>query len=130
MEPVAASKGIEIRLETPNVGVPSVFGDQQRMRQVMLNLVSNAVKFTCHGFVRIGLSSSSRRHRIALQIDVEDTGIGIPEDKQADVFEPFVQVGDQSETSIRGTGLGLALCQRRARKRGWKRNDLFRASRA
>lgn len=85
-----------------------IFGDQARMRQILINLVGNAIKFTKQGGVtlRLGTRQNLEKH---LLIEVEDSGIGIaPEDRKR-VFEPFVQLGEHSVN--RGTGLGLTITQ-------------------
>ena len=95
-------------------GVPQYLtGDAGRLRQVVLNLAGNAVKFTNHGRVAIEVGCLElRENKAHLRVRVEDTGIGIPEEAQARLFEKFMQ----AETSIRrrfgGTGLGLAISKR------------------
>ena len=85
-------------------------GDMTRIRQVLLNLVSNAVKFTHHGFVdvRIGVAAF-RGSEALLQISVEDSGIGIPKERLGSLFESFTQVDASTTRRYGGTGLGLAI---------------------
>ena len=104
-----------IRLETriaPEVPARAI-GDQQRLRQVLVNLVSNALKFTTKGSVRIACSvdNISAGH-LQLRFDVSDTGIGIPLAAQARIFEPFEQVSSRNSKDHGGTGLGLAIAKR------------------
>ncbi len=93
-------------------GVPSYLsGDEQRLRQVLLNLIGNAVKFTESGFVRLLVSAEASHGGNAhcLHFIVADTGVGVPADKQKTIFAPFEQ-GDGSKTrKYGGTGLGLAI---------------------
>jgi len=110
LAPHAAGKGIEFAVNCPS-NVPRILvGDGGRIRQVLLNLAGNAVKFTSQGHVRIRVSCPERHADSALvRISVEDTGIGIPEDMQKSLFGKFTQ-GDTSITrQFGGTGLGLAI---------------------
>ena len=89
--------------------LPSINGDRDRLIQVLINLISNAVKFTPDGSITI-----VAWHEVeagAIQIAVSDTGIGIPEADQAKVFEPFGQAADTRPDRPHGTGLGLPICR-------------------
>ncbi|MDA8743563.1 PAS domain S-box protein [Rubripirellula amarantea] len=86
--------------------------DAVRLRQILLNLVGNAIKFTDTGEVRLEIDYDASSQR--LHFHVVDTGIGIPSDKLDTLFEPFVQVDNTSTRSYGGTGLGLAICSRLA----------------
>jgi signal transduction histidine kinase/CheY-like chemotaxis protein/ligand-binding sensor domain-containing protein len=90
-----------------------VVGDSHRLKQVLVNLVSNAIKFTKDGeiFVNVKLGDSSNG-TLGLQIDVSDTGIGIQEDKIERLFKPFSQVDSSTTREYGGTGLGLVICER------------------
>ncbi len=109
----AHSKGLElawsIDADMPNV----VVGDRTRLRQVIVNLVGNAIKFTHQGEVvlRVHCQSSSDGEVVA-RFAVTDTGIGIPEEKQSLIFEAFSQVDASTERQFGGTGLGLAISSR------------------
>lgn len=104
-----------------------IFSDKSKVRQILLNLVGNAVKFTERGFVRIRLSLAPQRPlpsqgshdsaRLALAIEIQDSGCGISEDKLNAIFEPFVRL-DSGLTSHAGSGLGLTLSRRYARAMG------------
>jgi signal transduction histidine kinase/CheY-like chemotaxis protein len=109
--PRAHEKGLEIALViAPNVPL-QVAGDDGRLRQIILNLASNAVKFTQTGGILVRLEAPVAGRLI---ISVEDTGIGIPQDKAAAVFEEFQQA-DSSHTRVYGgTGLGLAIVKKLA----------------
>ena len=95
-------------------GVPDgVVGDAPRLKQVLLNLIGNGVKFTEKGGVTLRLSSQPAGEKAArVRFEVQDTGIGIPAQAQQQVFQPFHQV-DSTRSRLRGgTGLGLAISQR------------------
>lgn len=106
----AAEKNLEL-IVCGSADVPAVvFGDAGRFRQIVTNLVGNAVKFTDQGHVRIDMSASDPNDRnINITLRVEDTGVGIPADKLASVFEKFSQVDSSSTRRHEGTGLGLAI---------------------
>ncbi|MBQ7253017.1 MAG: response regulator [Kiritimatiellae bacterium] len=105
---VAAGKGIELANRTE--GVPAVLLDAHRFRQILFNLVGNAVKFTDRGSVTVAASLSGTD----LEVAVSDTGCGIPSDMLSSVLDPFVQVRDPSHSADRdaGSGLGLSICKR------------------
>jgi signal transduction histidine kinase/DNA-binding response OmpR family regulator/ligand-binding sensor domain-containing protein len=88
-------------------GLPNVTGDQDRLIQVVINLISNAVKFTDVG----SITCSARRHKSELMVSVTDQGIGIAPADQSMVFEKFKQVGDTLTDKPKGTGLGLPICK-------------------
>jgi EAL domain-containing protein (putative c-di-GMP-specific phosphodiesterase class I)/signal transduction histidine kinase/CheY-like chemotaxis protein len=93
-------------------GVPRmVSGDSVRLSQVVSNLVNNALKFTEAGFVKIAVRNCSADPRL-IELSVEDTGIGIPEEKLATIFEVFSQADQTTTRKYGGTGLGLAICRR------------------
>jgi two-component system, NarL family, sensor histidine kinase BarA len=89
----------------------SIFGDPVRLGQVVTNLVNNALKFTERGFVSvdIGFSAEDRRR---IEIRVQDSGIGIPDDKLVTIFSPFSQADQTTTRRFGGTGLGLSICKR------------------
>ncbi len=109
----ASGKPVELLWEV-DAEVPSwVRGDPTRLRQVLLNLVGNAVKFTASGEVGVRVSQESRAGGVTrLRFEVRDTGIGIGRDALARVFQPFVQADDSTTRRFGGTGLGLAICKR------------------
>ena len=100
------SKGLYLSLEEPEP-LPQVFCDQIRVRQVIINLLSNAGRFTTHGGVKVRCESDQEK----LVIKVADTGPGIPEDEQARIFEPFQQLDNSTRRLYGGSGLGLAICR-------------------
>ncbi|MEY2470099.1 MAG: hypothetical protein QOF21_2797, partial [Actinomycetota bacterium] len=108
--PAARGKGITLS-GTIGADVPAtIFGDRLRLRQVIANLLSNAVKFTEAGSVDLVVRVDSW----SLVFEVLDTGIGIPEDTRARLFEPFVQADESTTRRFGGTGLGLAICRQLA----------------
>lgn len=117
----AHAKGIELAgLISPEVP-DRVRSDPTRIRQILNNLLSNAIKFTGRGEVTARVSSrpaSSGAGEIELHIDVRDTGVGIPEEKCASLFEVFSQADDTITRRFGGTGLGLAICKRLAHAMG------------
>ncbi|NJN70124.1 MAG: hypothetical protein HC801_07525 [Nitrospira sp.] len=89
-----------------------VVGDPTRLNQVLVNLVSNAIKFTESGHVMISIEPAPDRSTAhALRFLVSDTGIGIPPDKLRSIFEPFTQVDSSTTRKYGGTGLGLSISQ-------------------
>jgi signal transduction histidine kinase len=110
LAPRAAQKGVELVIRwTP--GTPrSVVGDEGRVRQVLLNLAGNAVKFTSRGHVLIGVDCVEQSGgRALVRISVEDTGIGIAPAAQKEIFEKFTQADGSITRRFGGTGLGLAI---------------------
>jgi PAS domain S-box-containing protein len=104
----AESKGLAFRYEALNDLPESVQGDERRLRQVLVNLLGNAVKFTEVGTVYFRV----RYHQPRLFFEVEDTGSGIPADHVKDIFLPFRQLKQPHNKQPEGTGLGLAISQR------------------
>ncbi|MEQ9824369.1 MAG: ATP-binding protein [Puniceicoccaceae bacterium] len=110
--PLAREKGIELSLYCDPVIQRKRMGDAARLRQIFLNLLSNAIKFTEKGFVRVRINSiDSSQQQDWLRIEVEDSGVGIPFEKQNQLFEPFSQVDDGSMRKLAGSGLGLSICR-------------------
>jgi len=107
----AQEKGLEL-IENIETNVPdSLIGDSVRLRQIIINLVGNAIKFTSEGRVEIGIEIESRSEdEVCLQFSVMDTGIGIPTEKQLNIFEAFSQADGSTTRKFGGTGLGLAIC--------------------
>ncbi len=106
----AKEKGLEF-LCAASPEAPSILqGDPGRLRQILINLAGNAVKFTSAGEVVVlaGVESETE-DEVVLRFSVRDTGIGIPDDKQADIFEQFTQVDSSTTRKYGGTGLGLAI---------------------
>jgi PAS domain S-box-containing protein len=103
----ADEKGLYLRLETPGTLPEYVNGNERRLRQLLLNLLANAVKYTHKGGVTLRAGYEKNGPGL-LKIEVEDTGIGIPKDMLATIFEPFTRIAEPGQHSD-GTGLGLAI---------------------
>ena len=112
MELRAVEKGLALGMQVPT-DAPVLLGDPGRLRQVLLNLVGNAVKFTEAGRVVVAATmEDAGAGRIRLRIAVRDTGLGIAPEVQARLFEPFAQADGSISRRYGGTGLGLAICRR------------------
>ena len=111
----AAEKDLRFMVEVEEKIPDSLILDKARLRQILFNLVGNAIKFTEKGHVRMTTraeSKSYKKNMIDLIITIEDTGIGIPEEEQERIFESFIQQDGKSTRKFGGTGLGLAICKR------------------
>jgi len=112
-------KGIVIDTDCQGTGGARYRADSTRLRQMLANLVSNAVKFTTQGFVRVDAREISRdRGTALLEFSVSDSGIGIPVDKQSLLFKPFSQADSSTTREYGGTGLGLSIVRRLAEMMG------------
>jgi PAS domain S-box-containing protein len=113
MELRARQKGLALGCDIPP-GLPRIMkGDPGRLRQVLINLVANAIKFTAQGRVTVALSAGEEQDgRSEITFAVHDTGIGVPAEKQGMIFEAFAQVDGSTTRQYGGTGLGLAICRR------------------
>lgn len=112
LSPKATVKGVEIILRY-DPDLPEFYdGDVGRVRQVVTNIIGNAVKFTNAGYVYIDVTAQKGPTGYDLSIAVTDTGIGIPEDRIDDIFSAFEQVDGAATRSFEGTGLGLAISSR------------------
>ncbi len=115
------SKGIELNVAVDPEIPELLLLDDLRIRQIVFNLVGNAVKFTGNGGIEVAASvmdPSESSDIITLKIAIRDTGIGIPEDQQKSIFEPFKQMDGQSNKKYGGTGLGLSISKRLAEVMG------------
>jgi len=101
---IAEEKNIQIIFNPPNTGL-QVFGDKERLRQVFVNLIQNAIKYTDEGNVEILLEEEKK----SVNINVIDTGIGIPQEDIDRIFERFYRVDKARSKAVGGTGLGLAI---------------------
>jgi len=109
----AHAKGLELTVSVDPTLPPRVRGDAGRCRQVLLNLAGNAIKFTSQGEVSLALSVlENGAAGTRVRCEVRDTGIGIPRDRMAVLFEPFSQVDSSTTRQFGGTGLGLSIAKR------------------
>jgi len=105
-------KGLALKTTVDEALPAMVMGDVVRVRQVLINLLGNAVKFTSEGSVELGINLvSHKQDDIQIMFSVRDTGVGIAQNKQAAVFEQFTQADSSTTRSFGGTGLGLAICK-------------------
>ena len=109
---LAKDKGLDLLLKIDK-GVPELIeGDPVRLRQVLTNLINNAIKFTHKGRVVLDIKVASKeKDEATLLLSVQDQGIGIPKDKQDSVFHIFTQADESTTRRFGGTGLGLAICK-------------------
>ncbi len=114
----AQEKAISLQFDVDGAIPETVLSDPTRLRQIITNLVSNAIKFTQRGKVKACIRLISEADGPRLAIDVSDDGVGIPHDKLESIFEPFVQADSSITRSFGGTGLGLAISRRFARLMG------------
>jgi two-component system, sensor histidine kinase and response regulator len=113
MEVPAQEKGLELRYENRTAMPARVLGDPGRLRQVVVNLLGNAIKFTATGGVTLSvLEASQERQGLTLHVAVFDTGIGIAPEWQDRIFDAFVQADGSDTRCHGGTGLGLSICSR------------------
>ncbi len=104
---LASEKGVKLEVK-PNDNVPLVYSDEEKLYHVFQNIIGNAIKFTDEGSVEIYLSVKKER----ILVDVSDTGIGIPDNQVAYVFDEFMQVDGSFSRKFQGSGLGLAIAQK------------------
>ena len=116
MAVVAHNKGLDLRYET-EPGMPlALLGDPTRLRQVLVNLLNNAIKFTEHGYVAVRAAVHSLNPEEAVvRFSVADTGIGMSAEQRQVIFEAFRQADGSTTRRYGGTGLGLSICQRLVR---------------
>jgi signal transduction histidine kinase/DNA-binding response OmpR family regulator len=119
LQPKADEKGLALTWQVPDA-TPDVYaGDPHRVRQIVMNLLGNALKFTAQGEISLSANLEELDGDVAmLHFAVGDTGIGIPQDKQALIFDAFAQVDSSTTRRFGGTGLGLAICKRLAEGMG------------
>ncbi|HEV2557230.1 MAG TPA: MASE1 domain-containing protein [Microvirga sp.] len=113
VEAQARRKGLDVRVTLDSNAPTGLMGDEMRLRQVLLNFLNNAVKFTAKGSVSLDVTLKGEdEHGAVLLFEVRDTGIGIPDDKINRLFKRFSQVDGSITRQFGGTGLGLAICKR------------------
>lgn len=117
----ARGKGLELIGDMPITVQSQFMGDEGRIRQILINLIGNALKFTDRGFVRLAVSmpdSGPKENAVRLRLAVQDTGIGIPPEKLAKIFNQFEQADNTTTRRYGGTGLGLSISQQLAQAMG------------
>ncbi len=109
----ASDKGLELICSLDENLPAQIIGDSTRLRQILINLIGNAVKFTDHGEVLLKANASHiDDQHVALDISIQDTGIGISKEAMQRLFEPFSQADASTTRRFGGTGLGLSICKR------------------
>ncbi len=108
----ASEKELNLSLEMNPLVPVYLIGDPFRLKQVLFNLVSNGIKFTDNGYVKVQCNYTNSNGLVKVVLSVRDSGIGIPEEKQGDVFGDFKQVDPSATRRYEGTGLGLAICKK------------------
>jgi signal transduction histidine kinase len=106
--PLARDKALDLRIATEPTDALDLTADRIRLRQVMINLVGNAIKFTEQG----GITLQAMQHNGSVRVAIRDTGFGIPPDKLEAIFEAFSQVDTSTTRKASGTGLGLPISRR------------------
>jgi len=113
LRPQADNKGLELNLYLDRELPRYTRGDPDRLRQILLNLINNAIKFTSSGQISLKASADlDHEDRFTLRCAVEDTGIGIPKETQPSLFDEFTMADQSHSRAHEGTGLGLAICKR------------------
>ncbi|WP_315387755.1 ATP-binding protein [uncultured Stenotrophomonas sp.] len=111
VRPAADAKGLALTLLQQTDPLPRMWFDGDALRQVLANLLGNAIKFTDVGEVEVTVALVPGEDAAQLVVEVRDTGIGIPADQHATVFKPFAQAHDKRSRDLGGAGLGLSICQ-------------------
>jgi two-component system, sensor histidine kinase and response regulator len=129
----AQEKGLELACHILPDVPDELRGDPTRLRQIVLNLIGNAIKFTSQGEILIRVETQEENANAAmLHFSVSDTGVGIPSEKQSSIFEAFTQADNSTTRKYGGTGLGLSICTRLVEMMGgriWLESDLAGAVR-
>ncbi|MCP4579378.1 MAG: response regulator [Deltaproteobacteria bacterium] len=132
IRPRIGDKPVEIICNFSKNMCPRVKGDEMRFRQVLINLMGNAPKFTDSGEIEVSLSlGQETSERVLIHTSIRDTGIGIPAEKLATIFEPFHQADGSSTRKYGGTGLGLSICKQISHMMGgdvWAESEASKGS--
>ena len=118
LKPQIVAKGLELQVHHDPGVPPWMLGDPTRVRQILLNLMSNALKFTDAGHIGLRYGPTEAQGKPVLRFEVSDTGIGIPEDRLPLLFQDFTQLDRSTTRRYGGTGLGLSICKRLAEAMG------------
>lgn len=109
----AAAKSLQVDYFLPDAVPAALMGDPQRLSQILINLISNAVKFTNEGEVKLSVSIARQsEEHLSLRFEIKDTGIGIPEENQQNLFDAFTQEDSSNTREYGGTGLGLSISKK------------------
>lgn len=119
LTPNAEKKGLTLSLKTPGVPSPCIHLDPSRFRQILTNLIGNAIKFTETGSIHVEARvQDSTETTTTIEVSVTDTGIGIPDGEESTIFEMFSQGSNRNGGSTTGTGLGLSICRMLVQRMG------------
>ncbi len=118
MQPMAIEKGLQIKVAYCSPIPSTILIDPLRFRQILINLIGNAIKFTSEGSIQIEVEKVIWNDYNAIFISIKDTGVGIPSDHIERIFDAFTQIKSEMSTGRPGTGLGLTICQSLARLMG------------
>ena len=109
-EPSATEKGLDLIIHCDDDCPIYLLGDVKRVKQILINLIGNAIKFTTQGSVKLSVQvTAAKPDRVELRFDIVDTGSGISEEDMKRVFDKFTQLENQDKTKVKGTGLGLTI---------------------
>ena len=111
-KPSAEAKNISFRIENTQEKDLVLFGDEGRLKQILNNLITNALKFTDEGEVKLAITDKEQNKQIQLNFEISDTGIGIPKESQDKIFDDFVQLDTDINKKAGGTGLGLYIVKK------------------
>uniref|UniRef100_UPI0022EA6AD9 PAS-domain containing protein n=1 Tax=Falsiroseomonas oryzae TaxID=2766473 RepID=UPI0022EA6AD9 len=114
----ARDRGLSLFADPPGPGPDMVAGDPVRVRQILFNLVGNAIKFTERGFVRVAVATSAVEGGVQVDLTVEDSGVGMTAEQIGRLFQPFAQADSSTTRRYGGTGLGLSIVRRLAQLMG------------
>lgn len=115
----AKDKGLSMTIDSASPIPEVINADPTRLRQILINLISNAIKFTDKGSVHVTVETlPPQNNKTLLRFSISDTGIGMPPDKLDDIFQPFEQIEDVMRANHGGAGLGLAICRELVSKMG------------
>lgn len=118
LTPEARRRGLALFADAPGPGPDWLMGDPTRVRQILFNLIGNALKFTERGFVRIAADAKAEGQEAVLSLVVEDSGVGMDEATRQKLFQPFTQADSSTTRRYGGTGLGLSIVRRLAELMG------------
>ena len=112
LRPSATARGLYLDIDWRDGAPERLIADEGRIRQVLTNLIGNAIKFTKEGGVRVAVEGAANGGAADMRFEIVDTGIGVPADKLDEIFEQFTQAEASTTRQFGGTGLGLTICRR------------------
>lgn len=106
----AMDKNLEVRLSLQETLPIKLYGDEVRIRQILINILNNAVKYTEKGYIEFAISGEKEGEKVRLHFSVRDTGIGIKEEDLSKLFSEFERIEEHRNRNVEGTGLGMSIC--------------------